>query len=102
MGVLFELFGVPFFLKLADFALKPLRRRTTAIRGVMCGVPEMSRPEKRCPGGVVVQKNTQMAVLQCEWAVARVFGRGTGSNERSVGWGRAPDNPPLPARLIDR
>ena len=73
------------FLKLADFALKSLRRRTIAIRGVLCGVPVISRHEKRPPGGVVVPKSTQMAVLQCEWAVARAFGRGTGSKERSVG-----------------
>ena len=72
------------FLKLADFALKSLLRRTIAIRGVLCGVPVISRHEKRPPGDVVVPKSTQMAVLQCEWAVARAFGRGTGSKERSV------------------
>ena len=73
------------FLKLADFALKSLRRRTIAIRGVLWCVPVISRHEKRFPGGVVVPKSTQMAVLQCEWAVARAFGWGTGSKERSVG-----------------
>ena len=89
-------------MKLADFALKSLRRRTIATRGVLCGVPVISRHKKRCPGGVVVQKSTQMAVLQCEWAVARAFGRRTGSKQRSVGGGRAPDTPPHPARSIDR
>ena len=90
------------FLKLADSASKTLRRRTIATQSVLCGVPVISIPPKRCPGGVVVQKSTQMAVSQCEWAVARAFRRGTGSKERSVGGGHAQDSPPLVARSIVR